>query len=527
MNKKGQVVLEVLVVVSILIIGLILFGLFYLRQQTISFEQAELPGQDVLQSPVDYSEVTVPSRIACGNFICEEGENLTNCPGDCSCGNVVCDASENCNSCPSDCGACPPEMVCELGLVTFNPPSGNILITDPISLSYNNTNPDCKNIKIRYTTDNSEPTESSPEYVTTPVSLLPLAPSPISDFEIKVKAKAFADSEHGPSVIGPITTEIYNVAIPYCFEGMSRGDGTPTHPKEICSAANLDDIDSHLDWYYVLGVDVDLGVYPYNSGNGWPPIGYINNSAHPQYQEFTGNFNGNNHTIYNLYIQRPDSCDYQGLFSAIGPGATISNLHLVNVNLDGIQTYIGSLVGRNNGGTVNNCSATAVQIVAHKEYVGGLVGYLENSGVISNCYTQANISSSKDYVGGIVGYSDSGTIINNYSKGQIYSSKKNLGGLIGRSVNSNISNNYVVGRVSGGSGNMGCFMGSTMGGTIIGNYYNNVICTIVSTPISGVLGKSTADQKLQETYLNWDFTNTWNINSTNEGYPHLITNPSN
>jgi hypothetical protein len=117
MNKKGQVVLEILVVVSILIIGLILFGLFFLRSQTNSFELTNIETQDVLQSPVDYSEVTVPGRISCGDLICEEGENVSNCPGDCSCGNTVCDASENCNSCPSDCPCPIPEPTCGDGLI--------------------------------------------------------------------------------------------------------------------------------------------------------------------------------------------------------------------------------------------------------------------------------------------------------------------------------------------------------------------------------------------------------------------------
>ena len=521
MNKKGQLVMEVMVVISVLVIGMVLFGIFYLQGNTQKISVGEQLSDLSVQSPVSY-EVTAPSRISCGNGMCDPGETCESCSSDCfcprdcecpsTCSNGVKDGSETRIDCGGDCPACQCES---LGQVTFFPASTNFEVSGNVQLSY--SDPNCSDYNIYYTIDGIEPPilYISPITITFPTT------------QAVIKAYVSAIDPDGVVVSGAPREETYTITIPHCFEGIVRGDGSPENPREICNAGNLDEVDDHLDWYYILGVDIDLGVPPYNSGNGWPPIGYINNSSHPQYHEFTGSFNGNNHTISNLYIQTPDSWDYHGLFSALGPGAEISNLHLVNVNLDGLQTYSASLVGRNNGGTINNCSATNVRIVAHKEYIGGLVGYLENNGVISNSYATGDISSDKDYVGGLVGYSSSGRIFDNYFKGYVFSSKKNIGGLIGKAVNSQILNNYVVGRVSGGNGNMGCFMGSTSGCTITSNYYNTTTCTIVSAPILGVLGKPTADLKIQSTFIGWDFINTWNINSTNEGYPHLITNPSN
>ncbi len=53
---------------------------------------------------------------ACGNEVCEGGENCNNCPDDCGecpgeCGDGTCDPDqgEDCNTCPDDCGECPGE----------------------------------------------------------------------------------------------------------------------------------------------------------------------------------------------------------------------------------------------------------------------------------------------------------------------------------------------------------------------------------------------------------------------------------
>jgi len=56
-------------------------------------------------------ELTV-TRVpdACGDGVCEAGEQCDACAADCGacpyCGDGVCDAGESCDSCSSDCGTC-------------------------------------------------------------------------------------------------------------------------------------------------------------------------------------------------------------------------------------------------------------------------------------------------------------------------------------------------------------------------------------------------------------------------------------
>jgi len=47
-------------------------------------------------------------HYACGNGVCEPGENPQNCPEDCAsiCGNCECEGGESYSSCPVDCGYC-------------------------------------------------------------------------------------------------------------------------------------------------------------------------------------------------------------------------------------------------------------------------------------------------------------------------------------------------------------------------------------------------------------------------------------
>jgi len=75
------------------------------------------------------------------------------------------------------------------------------------------------------------------------------------------------------------------------------------------------------------------------SNNGFSPIGNGSN-------KFTGSYDGDGHTISNLYIDRP-STNYIGLFGYIYSGAKIQNLGMVDVDVTG-GNYVGGLVGFNN-----------------------------------------------------------------------------------------------------------------------------------------------------------------------------------
>ncbi|MEA2013044.1 MAG: hypothetical protein U9O87_08230 [Verrucomicrobiota bacterium] len=112
--------------------------------------------------------------------------------------------------------------------------------------------------------------------------------------------------------------------------------------KYFIQTANIsfDEDENQVDWDGVAGPDG-------NGTSGFSPIG--NRSTN-----FTGNYAGDEHTIDNLYINRPYT-DYIGLFGFI-KNATITNTGVTNVNMTG-KDYLGGLVGANSS-TISNSYST-------------------------------------------------------------------------------------------------------------------------------------------------------------------------
>ena len=71
---------------------------------------------------------------------------------------------------------------------------------------------------------------------------------------------------------------------------------------------------------FVLAADIDLSIY--SSGAGWTPIGSGDNP-------FQVSFDGNGHTISNLYINSGDGG--KGLFGKIASGSEVKNLRLADI----------------------------------------------------------------------------------------------------------------------------------------------------------------------------------------------------
>ena len=104
------------------------------------------------------------------------------------------------------------------------------------------------------------------------------------------------------------------------------------------------------------------------SSGAWQPIGSV-------FSRFNTTFEGNGHTISNLYINR--NTDYTGLFGYISINAVIKNVGLI-------------------GGLVRTSSSSSLS------YSGTLVG--QSRGEISSSYSSVDISSSSRQVGALVGY---------------------------------------------------------------------------------------------------------------------------
>ncbi len=175
----------------------------------------------------------------------------------------------------------------------------------------------------------------------------------------------------------------------------------------------------------------------WNGGMGWAPFWYY------------GTFEGNRHTISNLYVNRPDS-DYVGLFSTAGAYAEVSevrNLGLENVDVTG-REYVGGLAGRAYG-SVRRVYTTGE--VNGEHYVGGLVG--EARSLISETYSKADVSGDgweSSNVGGLVGYLRLGTVKASYATGDV-SGMNWVGGLVGH--NSSLDDGGII--ASYATGNLG------------------------------------------------------------------------
>ena len=188
----------------------------------------------------------------------------------------------------------------------------------------------------------------------------------------------------------------------------------------------------------------DAGDAYWNEGAGWIPVGGAR-------QEVIVTFDGNNHTIANLYINRPET-DYVGLFAS---NRYVKKVGLVSVDIYG-RRYVGGLAG--SAGDIVNSYVTG-SVSGAGDYVGGLAGRsTEFSGpnYIEDSYATGSVSGSGDYVGGLAGSFEG--IINSYATGSVSGSGDYVGGLVGRSEGI-ILDSHATGSVSGSGDYVGGLVG--------------------------------------------------------------------
>jgi uncharacterized repeat protein (TIGR02543 family) len=185
-------------------------------------------------------------------------------------------------------------------------------------------------------------------------------------------------------------------------------NGTEEHFYPIYTVDQLREVDNYnnLDKNYILMADLNLSNYV--TGGGWNPIGTNYNKTAQSFNPYLGIFEGNNHTISDLWISRTDY--FQGLFHGL-ENAEVRNLGLLNVQVGG-SASVGALTGRMVNSTVFNCYSRGV-VGANDQNIGGLVGYL-NSGTISHSYSTSSVSAVNGNVGGLVGENVSGTITHSF-----------------------------------------------------------------------------------------------------------------
>ena len=100
----------------------------------------------------------------------------------------------------------------------------------------------------------------------------------------------------------------------------------------------------------------------------WTPIGIDFD------HQYTGTFDGGNHTISGLTVKGSD--EYAGLFGRIGSGGTVKNVVLKDVQIESDNQYgcVGGVAG-NSDGNIENCSVSgSVSGSGMNGNAGGVVG---------------------------------------------------------------------------------------------------------------------------------------------------------
>jgi hypothetical protein len=302
----------------------------------------------------------------------------------------------------------------------------------------------------------------------------------------------------------------------------SGGSGTLSNPFLISTAADVNSIGvDPNDWnkYFKLTADVNMSAY---SSSQYKIIG---NTTKP----FTGTFDGNGHTISNLtYTNAVFNYYYLGMFGYTSY-ATIKNLGLENVNINGHCAGAGALVGYQDNGTDSNCFSTgSVSVFStwssiSATYAGGLVGSM-NKGTIKSCFSECSVNSvfyvsRVSYAGGLIGNQYISSILNCYSTGSVYASSSSAyaGGFIGIMSGDStavLRNCYSTGQptTAGSTQRKGGFIGMFSGtGIIRGCFWDKNTSSLDNGIGEGsssyVVGKTTAEMQTLSTFTNagWDF----------------------
>ena len=211
-------------------------------------------------------------------------------------------------------------------------------------------------------------------------------------------------------------------------ESYNGGDGTLENPYQIATPQQLALLAQQTNdgtggnACYILTEDICLNGEDDNIN--WTPIGYYN--LRSDYKSFSGVFDGNGHTISNLYIDNINNLNSLGLFglarnavikNTIISDATITsqnsvragmiaafanNTDVLNCTADGMihaNGTLGGIIGSCTGVTdttfVANCVNNAV--FENTPQTGGIIGHCESKAssavVIENCINYSNISS--------------------------------------------------------------------------------------------------------------------------------------
>ena len=223
----------------------------------------------------------------------------------------------------------------------------------------------------------------------------------------------------------------------------------------------------------------------WTTGAGWDPM------------RLEATFEGNNHTISNLMIDREQE-GHVGLFGvASGSDASINGVGLIDVDIKA-RISAGGLVGAMfNGVSISNSYATG-DVVAQAK-AGGLVGDCSYS-AITDSHARGTVSIGYNSAGGLAGY----LLVCDVSDSHALSAVKGfdrVGGLVGdnNGYSSGISNSYAIADVEGRGYYAGGLIGINSGsGSVVGSYAMGEV--VGADTVGGLVGYNAVGYTIKDSY---------------------------
>lgn len=267
------------------------------------------------------------------------------------------------------------------------------------------------------------------------------------------------------------TTDIGTTFNVYFIDPFSGGTGTLADPYQITDCNQLQQINDYLDANFVLDNNIDCSetaYWNYDPGipayQGYNPNGCIASpgcGTRASGIGFTGSFDGQGYTIFNLIINRSNEICV-GLFGYIensGGASRVKNFVLKDTTVVG-SNGVGAIVGT---GGVENVRVFGGTVIGN-DYVGCIVGVVD--GNVDNAWCVGSVTGSS-LVGGITGgglYGPTNNVIfEGFVTGAFYS-----GGIIGKGT---VNNGYAKGYVTGLIGNAGGIAGNLSEGETLSNTF--------------------------------------------------------
>ena len=342
------------------------------------------------------------------------------------------------------------------------------------------------------------------------------------------------------------------------FEEFAGGEGSEDNPYQIENWYHLDNVRNYLDSHFKVIENLDRYTDGYdelvkntntqelaNDGKGWEPL---SNDT----DDFTGSFDGGNHTIEDLHINRPE--DNVSLFG-YSEGAVFENIGMENVNITG--QIAASLVNMGVGGEISNSYAQGkingtmgdtgetgagglIAIIAEgiiknsyfegevtgSEIAGGLVGASQDSSIQDSNFNGSTIQIAEEpaermVAGGLIGISEGSYVSNSYVEGSVHGEVM-VGGLVGNlDHQSTVFDSYAEGNISGEM-IVGGLVGMSQGGEIKNTKFNGEVLSEGERPHTMIGGLVGSDVVAPHTVKNSQSSGEVTLNTTNLGHQGAI-----